>query len=105
MCVAVDNDVVFDVFGDSQTGAGKGFRDWLDKRRGSLPVGGDLLDELTANGRFREWSTRNIQSGPNLQIGRDRIAPIQKKLEREGQCQSNDRHVLALACSTRTTTF
>ena len=97
MCGVVDNDVVFEVFGDRQTGAGKGFRDWLDKRRGSIAVGGDLLDELTANGRFREWYTRNIQSGLILQIGRDRIAPIQKKLEREGQCQSNDKHVLALA--------
>ena len=40
MCGVVDNDVVFEVFGDRQTGAGKGFRDWLDNRRGSLAVGG-----------------------------------------------------------------
>ena len=42
MCGVVDNDVAFEVFGDRQTGAGKGFRDWLDRRRGSLAVGGDL---------------------------------------------------------------
>ena len=97
MCGVVDNDVAFEVFGDRQTDAGRGFRNWLDKRRGSLAVGGDLLDELTANGRFREWYARNVQSGLILQISRARIAPIQRRLEREGQCRSNDKHVLALA--------
>ena len=97
MCVVVDNNVVFEVFGDGRTGAGKGFRDWLERRRGLLAVGGDLLAELAANGRFREWYARNIQSGLILQIGRDRIAPIQRRLEREGRCKSNDTHVLALA--------
>ena len=97
MCGIVDNDVAFEVFGDRQAGAGKGFREWLDKRRGSLAVGGELLDELTANRKFREWYTRNTQSGLILQIGRDRIAPIQRRLEQEGRCKSNDKHVLALA--------
>lgn len=97
MCGVVDNDVASEVFGDRQTGAGKGFRDWLDKRRGSLAVGGDLLDELAANGKFREWYSRGIQSGLILQIGRDRVAPVQRRLEREGRCKSNDTHVLALA--------
>ena len=97
MCGVVDKDVVFEVFGDRQTGAGEGFRDWLDKRRGSLAVGGDLLDELAANGKFREWYSRGIQSGLILQIGRDRVAPVQRRLEREGRCKSNDTHVLALA--------
>ena len=97
MCGVVDNDVASEVFGDRQTGAGKGFRDWLDKRRGSLAVGGDLLDELAANGKFREWYSHGIQSGLILQIGRDRVAPVQRRLEREGRCKSNDTHVLALA--------
>ena len=97
MCGIVDNDVAFEVFGDRQAGAGKSFREWLDKRRGSLAVGGELLDELTANRKFREWYTRNTQSGLILQIGRDRIAPIQRRLEQEGRCKSNDKHVLALA--------
>ena len=97
MCGVVDNDVAFEVFGDRRTGAGKGFRDWLDSHRGSLVVGGDLLDELAANGKFREWYARNIQSGLILQIGRDRIAPVQRRLKREDRCKSNDTHVLALA--------
>ena len=97
MCGVVDNDVAFEVFGDRRTGAGKGFRDWLDHRRGSLAVGGALLDELAANGKFREWYARNIQSGLILQIGRDRIAPVQRRLKREDRCKSNDTHVLALA--------
>ena len=97
MCGVVDNDVASEVFGDRQTAAGKGFRDWLDRRRGSLAVGGDLLDELEGNGKFKEWYARNIQSGLILQIGRDRITPVQRRLEREGRCRSNDTHVLALA--------
>ena len=97
MCGVVDNDVAFEVFGDRRTGAGKGFRDWIESRRGSLAVGGDLLDELATNGKFREWYARNIQSGLILQIGRDRIAPVQRRLEREDRCKSNDTHVLALA--------
>ena len=97
MCGVVDNDVASEVFGDKQTDAGKGFRDWLDKRRGSLAVGGGLLDELAANGKFWEWYLRGIQSGLILQIGRDRVAPVQRRLEREGRCKSNDTHVLALA--------
>ena len=97
MCGVVDNNVASEVFGDRQTAAGKGFRDWIDGRRGSLAVGGDLLDELDGNGKFREWYARNVQSGLILQIRRDRIAPIQRRLEQEGQCTSNDTHVLALA--------
>ena len=46
MCGIVDNDVAFEVFGNRQTEAGKGFRNWLDERGGPLAVGGDLLDEL-----------------------------------------------------------
>ena len=42
MCGVVDNNVASEVFGDRQTAAGKGFRDWLDGRQGSLAVGGDL---------------------------------------------------------------
>ena len=97
MCGVVDNNVSSEVFGDRQTDAGKGFRDWLDGRRVSLAVGGDLLDELVTNGKFREWYERNVQSGLILQIGRDRITPVQRRLEREGRCRSNDTHVLALA--------
>ena len=97
MCGVVDNNVSSEVFGDRQTDAGKGFRDWLDGQRGSLAVGGDLLDELVTNGKFREWYERNVQSGLILQIGRDRITPVQRRLEREGRCRSNDTHVLALA--------
>ena len=97
MCGVVDNDVAFEVFGDRQTEAGRGFRNWLDRRGGLLAVGGDLLDELTANGRFREWYARNVQSGLILQISRARIAPIQRRLEQDDQCRSNDKHVLALA--------
>ena len=97
MCGVVDNNVSSEVFGDRQTAAGKGFRDWLDRRRCSLAIGGDLLDELATNGRFKEWYERNVQSGLILQIGRDRIAPVQRRLEREGRCKSNDTHVFALA--------
>ena len=97
MCGVVDNDVASEVFGDKQTAAGKGFRDWLDRRRGSLAVGGDLLDELDGNGKFKEWYARNVQSGLILQIRRGRIAPIQRRLKQEGRCKSNDIHVLALA--------
>ena len=97
MCGVVDKVVAFEVFGDRQTAAGKGFRDWIDRRGGSLAVGGDLLDELDGNGKFKEWYTRNIQSGLILQIGRARIAPIQRRLKQEGRCKSNDIHVLALA--------
>ena len=97
MCGVVDNNVSSEVFGDGQTGAGKGFRDWIDGCRGSLAVGGALLDELAASGKFREWYARNVQSGLILQIGRDRIAAVQGRLKREGRCKSNDTHVLALA--------
>ena len=97
MCGIVDTNVSSEVFGDRQTGAGKGFRDWLDRRQGSLAVGGALLDELAASGKFLEWYELNVLSGPILQIDRDRIAAVQGRLEREGRCKSNDTHVLALA--------
>ena len=97
MCGIVDTNVSSEVFGDRQTGAGRGFRDWLDRRQGSLAVGGALLDELAASGKFREWYELNVLSGPILQIDRDRIEAVQGRLEREGRCKSNDTHVLALA--------
>ena len=92
MCGVVDKVVAFEVFGDRQTDAGKGFRDWLDRRGGSLAVGGDLLDELDGNGKFKEWYTRNEQTHHRQVPLRDRCRLVVRTRTRQRQQLALMRH-------------
>ena len=97
MCAILDNNVRHEVFGDSQTEAGKLFLDWLDKKDGMLVVGGKLLQELRGYSNFVQWLQQALLSNRARRISDQEVNNETEKLREQRICQSNDEHVLGLA--------
>lgn len=97
MCAIVDNDVVGEVFGDSDSPAGQGFFNWLNGGRGRLVVGGKLLDELAESRNFREWASTATLFGRMTTLNRNEVEERTRMIENEATHSSNDPHVLAVA--------
>ena len=96
MCAIVDNDVRDQVFGGSQSAAGRFFLDWLSKG-GKLVVGGQLLTELSDSTNFRSWFQQAVQAGIVRRVDDDEVDKQAEQLSQQNVCKSNDVHVLALA--------
>ena len=97
MCAILDNNVRHEVFGDSQTEAGKFFLDWLDKKDGMLVVGGKLLQELSGYSNFVQWLQQALLSNRARRISDQEVNNETENLREQRICQSNDEHVLGLA--------
>ncbi len=98
MCAILDASVVNQVFGKGQSEAGKKFRQWINARKGLLVVGGKQLDELKrGSSEFKEWAAQAMSAGLMKRVNAEKVNAKADELEREGQCQSDDCHVVALA--------
>ena len=102
MCAIIDANIRDQVFGDAQSEAGKLFLDWLLKPNGGvLALGGKLRQELSDNGRNRNFmeAYRQLRLGNRVKedIPDDVIDAETAAIEAQGICRSNDAHVLALA--------
>ena len=99
MCAIVDANVGHEVFGDTQTEAGKYFLDWLNRANGGrLAIGGKLREELCTNRNFLRWLSVAGRLGRTIDVSDDRVeAETETLLTRTPPCKSNDEHVLALA--------
>ena len=97
MCAIVDNDVVGEVFGDSDSPAGRKFFNWLNGGRGRLVVGGKLLDELAESQAFREWASTAARVGRMTTLNREKVQERTCQIEHKAMHESNDPHVLAVA--------
>ena len=96
MCAIVDANVASEVFGTDRPEAGARFFDWINARSGRLFVGGRLLAELDRT-PAREWAREALNSGRIQQVRESKVGAKTKQLQDEGQCRSDDSHVLALA--------
>lgn len=98
MCAIVDANVGHEVFGDTQSEAGRYFLDWLNRANGGrLAIGGKLREELCSNRNFLRWLSVAGRLGRTINVGDDRVDDETESLRTEGICRSNDEHVLALA--------
>ena len=105
MCVILDADRVGLVFGRNPSPAGRDLLDWLEQPHASRPrpqlvVGGRLMQELTQNGTFAKWAEEATKDGrvrrfPDVDIAREESALP------SNHCRSNDRHIIALARTSR----
>ena len=105
MCVILDADRVGLVFGRNRSPAGRDLLDWLERPRAARPrpqlvVGGRLLRELTRNPIFAKWAETATQDGrvrhfPDVDIAKEESALPSNR------CRSNDRHIIALARTSR----
>ena len=99
MCAIIDNNVRHEVFGghDAQTPAGKFFLDWVESPRGRLVIGGELRRELSEYGRFLTWMRTATRRNVVHSIDDERVDNETQSLQKQGVCNSNDAHVVALA--------
>ncbi len=98
MCAILDVNVVNEVFVVDGSDAGRQFFKWINQGRGRLVLGGKLTYELTkASEIFRKWAKTARLSGKIRIVLDDVVNQRESHLTNEGQCQSNDPHVIALA--------
>ena len=67
MCAIVDANVVGELWENSNSDAGKGFRRWVEESNGLLIVGGKLLQELNSK-RATRWINRLALAGKLITI-------------------------------------
>ena len=99
MCAILDNNVRHEVFGDrdAQTPAGKYFLDWVESSSGRLVIGGELRRELSGYGRFLTWMRTATRRNVVRSIDDKQVDDETRNLRGQGNCRSDDEHVLALA--------
>ena len=97
MCEILDANVIHQVFRSDRPPADAEFFKWLNAGRGSLVVGGKLLQELSKNGNFSQWLQQARLAGRVKSFNDAEVNDRTEKLKQEGLCRSNDEHVIALA--------
>ena len=101
MCAIVDANVRDQVFGNAQSEAGAFFLNWLLKPNGgTLALGGKLRQELSDDGRNRDFLRVYGQlrlDGRVKDIPDEQVDSETATLQARRICRSNDAHVLALA--------
>ena len=98
MCLIVDASVVGEMFGGDDTSAGKAILDWLNDRKGTIVVGGKLLKELSrGSNKFTEWARQALLREVMRRVEDTKVDRRTKQLIKDGNCKSNDPHVIALA--------
>ena len=98
MCVMVDANVGSEVFGRTQSDAGRHFLREIGKPYTRFVVGGGLLEELRKIGRFEPWYRQAVLYGrARRRISDEKIRAASKKVPKKPIRRSDDPHVLALA--------
>ena len=98
MCLIVDASVVGEMFGGDDSSAGKAILDWLNDRKGTIVVGGKLLKELSrGSNKFTEWARQALLREVMRRVEDTKVDRRTKQLIKDGNCKSNDPHVIALA--------
>ncbi len=97
MCAIVDANVCSQVFGLNRPPAGEKFFDWINTRKGRLVVGGKLSDELSMVRYFEIWAQDALRRGRIIRVNDDSVNTLTEQLKRQGKCESDDEHIIALA--------
>ena len=97
MCAILDNSVVHKVFGENRSEAGEAFFNWINSGKGSLVVGGKLLEELDGTVAFQKWRTQAIQAGRIRLVDDQDVENKTELLIKKETFRSNDQHIVALA--------
>ncbi len=96
MCAIIDANAASEVFGSNRPEAGVKFFDWFYAGKGRLFIGGQLLEELNRT-PVREWARQGLNSGWLRKVPDNDVNAKTQQIRDEGQCRSDDPHVLALA--------
>ena len=97
MCAIIDASVAGEVFGSDSCPASERFFDWISKGKGRVVAGGKLLKELEKVSGFREWSQNALLAGKMRIANETEVKSRTERLRMEGECRSNDLHIIALS--------
>ena len=97
MCAIVDANAAHQVFGENRPSAGVEFFRWISFGSGSLAIGGKLREELNQVSSFKDWQNEAILSGKVILVEDNKVTAEARDLNKNGLCQSDDEHVIALA--------
>ena len=99
MCAIIDASVVRQAFGRKPVPAAIKFINWIDSRKGRLTVGGSKVrKELEESPqKFKEWALEAIKSGKMRNVNDSKVDRKMAQLVADGNCKSDDEHVIALA--------
>lgn len=95
MCAILDKDVCHEIVGPRTTDVGRYFRGRLNAGVSKLVIGGQVRRELIENSHVKRWLANAIGSGIVRRFADEVVDRVTAELE--GQCKSNDRHIIALA--------
>ena len=96
MCAIVDVNLSYEIFGDNRPEAGERFLERLNSGTLRLVVSRKLLAELNY-GKAKQWVQQGISAGIVQQESTGTVDEREEQLSRDGNCLSNDIHVIALA--------
>ena len=100
MCAIVDANMASRFFGDPVDEGLRPLWDWIYSGRGMLVVGGQLAEELDQLGDarrlIRNWERARLAHVASREE-REEVEAETRRLQRTGQCRSDDPHVVALA--------
>ena len=96
MCAIIDANVAHEVFGSNRPSAGKEFFDWINKGRGRLVAGGNLLAELNRTSA-RDWARQALNAGLIRNVSDEYVNARTTELLSQQRCRSDDPHIIALA--------
>jgi hypothetical protein len=94
MCILVDANVAAEFAPLSVSADAKPIMERLLSRRLQLATGGKLTEELLAT-PFRKFLVELRRNGTERSY--PNVGEVEQRLRIEGQCQSNDCHIIALA--------
>ena len=98
MCVIVDASVGDEVFGSSRSSAGEQFFKWLSDGKGILVIGGKLRKEFYDKSHtFSIWAQQAQNAGIIRNVNDAKVDDKTRQIVADGNCKSNDSHVIALA--------
>lgn len=96
MCLIIDACVAHKVFGEPCAEEARPIWGWL-LRDGSIVYGGLLAEELKHSTGGRRRLAELLRSGKARLIGGEELLAMGRQISDEGNCKSNDLHVVALA--------
>lgn len=96
MCAVVDADCWHEVFSESRPEAGEAFYRWIERGHGRALVGGALLREDLGEA-YVNLIAELQQKGVVVRVDDAAVDEAAARLTEEGQCRSNDAHIVALA--------
>jgi predicted nucleic acid-binding protein len=105
VCLIVDANLASEVFSSPPAAEFRPVITWLSSQHGRLVFGGKNARELRRVSAAARYILQLSRAGRAIQFPDESITQEELRLVQNGECRSNDQHVLALAIISRARTL